>query len=747
MYTRTHTHCSYSLDVTTEELMFALSTKMSVALESYTLACPPWWDRSCDLGLLIGTFFHGLGNYEDMKNDDELPFSRKIKSYVRCNRTEAESYRHFEAAADAAKNVFDTALVTMKRKFQEQTHAAVARVFAATNSGENDIKQSDVVKAKEQEMNDDDIVSLPCLKDAAVQAFRKPFGKASKKSSNYALPLPDSKHLDYLLVKIVQNIESNNLSPPEASVSQPQESNTTENINLYNEKDETNVIISTNREVLRMGISSTKLKDSERTQLLFAGSLSSVDKNPQDDESDYFLGAASSELATIAVGADSKRYQRGQYVPLVLTRFGLGGILQAEDSVIESLLGTSLKESTKNGSNQGHTIVNEKGANADPDMKVAATVSGETTKEVENQPANKLLSNQPVWQYIKDNATLRASLCTVVAMGGYPSSLKHDEFVTVSAELLSELNRNPALVPPIPFSCLSSPTPVNKCPFFSMDDAFSPLFKRAGIEWSDNKESLDEYFQSVLLPHCLQLCLTLAEVQTKAASEQGKMDVYLGRPSYKHLSPLPDPFIPLEQHSEEAVAYAYAILRRTRLVKAIKFIVGGGVPLHILSEFLHGQVLQSQTMGIPVWWCPWIHDLGLLVNAALYGLGSITTVLPLQQSYIERHVRETFIDGTADRKPALPKCFLDKASKEEIDAWVDMHSKQFPTFHVVEHRLALICYHLTVGTDVQYDHVPMFDECGWPMTKDVTASGLLADMKTSGRKCLLTDYEDLKTSK
>ena len=752
MMYRIHTHCSSSLDVTTEELMFALSTKMSVALESYKLACPPWWDRSCDLGLLIGTFFHGLGNYEDMKNDDELPFSNKIKSYVRCNHTEAESYHHFEVAADAAKHVFDTALVTMKRKFQEQTHAAVARVFAATNSGENDLKQSDVVKAKEQEMNDDDIVSLPRLKDAAVQAFRMPFGsKASKESSNYSLPLPDSKHLDYLLVQIVQNIESNNLSPPEEPMSQPQESNTSVNINPPNEKDKANVIISINREaLLRM---TKKQKDSERSQLLFAGSLSSVDKKPQDDESDYFLGAASSELATIAVGADSKRYQRGQYVPLVLTRFGLGGILQAEDSVIESLLGTSSKDLTKNGSNQGHTkpdstasIVNKDGADTDLDMKVAATVSGRTTEEVENQPAKKHLSNQPAWQYIKDNATLRASLCTAVAMGGCPSS-QHDEFVNVSAELLLELNSNPALVPPIPFSCLSSPTPVNKCPFFSMNDAFFPLFKSAGIEWSDKDESLDEYFQSVLLPHCLKLCLTLAEVQTKAASEQGKMDVYLGRPSYKHLSPLPDPFLSLEQHSEEAMAYAYAILRRTRLMKAIKFIVGGGVPLHVLTEFLHGQVLRSQTVGIPVWWCPWIHDLGLLVHAALYGLGSITTVLPLQQSYIERHVRETFIDGTADRKPALPKCFLDQASKEEIDAWVDMHSKQFPTFHVVEHRLALICSHLTVGTDVQYDPVPMFDEFGWPMTEDATAPGLLADMRTSGRKCLLSDYKDLNTSK
>ena len=135
--------------------------------------------------------------------------------------------------------------------------------------------------------------------------------------------------------------------------------------------------------------------------------------------------------------------------------------------------------------------------------------------------------------------------------------------------------------------------------------------------------------------------------------------------------------------------------------------------------------------------------MGLLVHAALYGLGTITTVLPLQQSFIEEHVRKTFIIGTADRKPALPKCFLDQASNEEINAWVDLHSKQFLTFHVAEHRLALICSHLTKGTDAQYDNVPMFDEGGWPMVEDASAPGLLADMRTSGTRCLLSDYERL----
>lgn len=135
--------------------------------------------------------------------------------------------------------------------------------------------------------------------------------------------------------------------------------------------------------------------------------------------------------------------------------------------------------------------------------------------------------------------------------------------------------------------------------------------------------------------------------------------------------------------------------------------------------------------------------MGLLVHSALNGLGSITTVSLSQKSSIEQHVRKTFVEGTADRKPALPKSFLEGASKEQMDAWVEMHSNEFPTFHVIEHRLALICSHLTVGTDAQYDNVPMFDEGGWPMVEDVTAPGFLADMRTSGTRCLLSDFERL----
>jgi hypothetical protein len=588
--------------LTTEEIMYALSTKMSVALESYKIACPPWWDRSCDLGLLIGTFFHGLGNYDAMRNDEDLPFSNKIKSYVMSNRSEAEPYRHFELAADAAKNVFDTALVSMKRKFQEQTHAAVAAVFAASkNVGANDAKPEYL--AKTQEMDDDDIVSLPRLKAATMKAFRESFDVCSKAGkntpSNFSLPLPDSKYLDYLLVQIVRNIESNSSFDQSESFKQEIVYNSTEDSPDDQQKISA---ISTNREVfLKANLSTayTSRNISGQTQLLFQRSHFGADKKPQDDGSDYFLGAASQELASIAVGADSSRYQRGLHVPLIVTRYALGAILHAEEYIIECLVKNHSNSSTDTGNSDHHQpnftlTVTENGEVSDENTMII----GVAHDEGKAKPREMVTANSfPTWKYIQDNTTLRASICIAMLRGEYTLSRPNEKFVNISEELWQEINRRP----PFQLSCQSTPTGMATRTFLSVKNTFLPLFNSAGVDWPDDDASLHEYIESVLLPHCIKLCLALAEEQTKIACDQGKSDVYLGRPPYKKLCPLPDPFIPFEYHSEEAISHAYAILRRIKLMKSIRFIVGGGVSLKTLMKFLRGPLWLGQAMGIPVW--------------------------------------------------------------------------------------------------------------------------------------------------
>ena len=271
----------------------------------------------------------------------------------------------------------------------------------------------------------------------------------------------------------------------------------------------------------------------------------------------------------------------------------------------------------------------------------------------------------------------------------------------------------------------------SKANFFSVEDAAGQGLKAAGFDWSEKKESVEQYFETVLFPHCLRLCLLLSGELNKASISQGTC-------SANGTNSIPDPYLPIECHSEEAMTRAYSILRRTKLMKAVKFIVGGGVPFSSVKKALRGPLLRNQASEVPVWWCPWIHDLGLLVHTALHGLESTVTELPrLQRPYTEQHIRQVFVNG---RNPSLPRSFLNNASPDEINAWVKVHAEQFPTPNAIERRLALLCSELTKGTDVQYDNVPMFDEGGWPSSTSMV-NGLIGDTKAVGGSCLLVEME------
>lgn len=61
--------------VTTEELSLLVGSFLRKRL---VRAPASWWDRSCDVGLVVGSFVHGLSNYEAMRIDPDLPFAEKF---------------------------------------------------------------------------------------------------------------------------------------------------------------------------------------------------------------------------------------------------------------------------------------------------------------------------------------------------------------------------------------------------------------------------------------------------------------------------------------------------------------------------------------------------------------------------------------------------------------------------------------------------------------------------------------------
>lgn len=62
--------------LTLEELSFVFGRRLERGSNFRKVA--PWWDIECDISLLVGTFLHGLGSYEKVTEDHNLPLAGKL---------------------------------------------------------------------------------------------------------------------------------------------------------------------------------------------------------------------------------------------------------------------------------------------------------------------------------------------------------------------------------------------------------------------------------------------------------------------------------------------------------------------------------------------------------------------------------------------------------------------------------------------------------------------------------------------
>jgi hypothetical protein len=123
--------------------------------------------------------------------------------------------------------------------------------------------------------------------------------------------------------------------------------------------------------------------------------------------------------------------------------------------------------------------------------------------------------------------------------------------------------------------------------------------------------------------------------------------------------------------------------------------------------------------GLPVWWCPWIHDVALLVHASTRGLFSILKDrhseeegnVAFSKKTIAQHMYSTFV-----AEDNLPRSIVHESPPEDVTAWIELHAKEFPSANVLERRLAFLCAKATENVDgeVRYDNLPMFDHGAWP---------------------------------
>jgi len=719
--------------VTTEELSHAIGRRLEGSWTNKQLAISkpaPWWDRVCDLGLIIGSFIYGLHSYRAMQKDNDLPFQKKIKAATKDDCSCSQAHQTFLCAVKAARNTFDKALSVSQAK-----HAADEGIVANSHTKEP-ISQQSIIKeelgdvpsnsdanetAKPEKVplakaqRDDGVVTILSLSWNIHQAIRErirtiPDGNVNEYEN---LPMPDSRCLDARVLKLINLIENVNSKKQYTCHIKPNVTSTGLESKAFREK-----------LYHRLGVFEYIQED---LKLPFGNNASTINHNILDGTSSYLLGAASENLAVISPPHESLKYKRGQGVPFVLTRYGMAAMVYSDTFTLKKFLDIEVERLRKRGEKSEKNI----------DFKVSRKNS--VSVDNANMSHGELLSfyANDVPDTLMNDTFQRAGLCGALLCCGF--SLPTEG--TVPNQAPKEL-------------CL-----FHSFSYFSITNLLEVASQIIGRNISFTEDGAILYIKNVLIPHCTRACLMSSDsLDPTHSSTQVKTSVEHTDESLH----LPDPFLPLSQHSCEAIRNACALLRRMKMAVIIRllFAEDGAIELTDLLDFLKSSKMRNNANGVPLWWCPWIHDLALLAYAARFGLLSIVSHSRqssevkfngvemssdkgvLDTIEIKKHIKRLFFENDCVDNPGVmlhgrslfPKRLIEKANTFELKRLVNGLTSQFPSTFVIERRLGFICGELSRiygekllsvhgGTkdpsvdSLMYVDFPMFDHGGWPKDK------------------------------
>ena len=139
---------------------------------------------------------------------------------------------------------------------------------------------------------------------------------------------------------------------------------------------------------------------------------------------------------------------------------------------------------------------------------------------------------------------------------------------------------------------------------------------------------------------------------------------------------VPNPLLETADHHFAAKGLCQIFAIREQLLCATYFILTN------CEEMLFDYLRNSNGRNVdnmPVWWCPWIHDIGLLTGLMKYGFLSMENIfqdvdLPFHKSNLEKFVKRVFLIGHHQPQSAPP------LSVESLDTTTSStHSS--PTHH------------------------------------------------------------------
>jgi hypothetical protein len=348
--------------------------------------------------------------------------------------------------------------------------------------------------------------------------------------------------------------------------------------------------------------------------------------------------------------------------------------------------------------------------NTEPSESVKQVIAGlETESEhVACPPTSPVpgVDNVPV--EFRVNAKLRATVCMAVILYGFPFET---DTRTVSNHVWQ------------PFADQQDSNAGALLPTLFTDVIFRDMVAQFAPDLDvPEPQLLRRYIESFLLPHCLQLCVNGNGPTTRGArGSEGKYETAYGvslhpEPTSPHPTPIPDPCMALAEHSLEALGLANAILRRVRLLRTCQHLCRGGEAVAATLA----QVVRSKQLSclhdMPVWWCPWIHDVGLVLHAATNGLFSVIPDRARHALFAPQAVQTHLASVVTSNASLFPTAR--HSTPQQVTEWTTRQAQKFPTLNQLERRLAFVCRRATLdyaaSDPTRFDCIPMFDHGGWP---------------------------------
>jgi hypothetical protein len=673
--------------VTTEELSHVIGCHLDENSQGdFLFRWRPalWWDRSCDLGLIIGTFYHGLSNYQAIFDDESLPFSRKIQE-SRKGLNCSQAFENFKCVTQSATAVFGDAIAAFRAKQKiEKDKKAFSEAIGMNPKANHKINERESAELKNDKKDIDNsndtesiLVSILSLrhrihKDITVKSSRESDSNFQSKP-----PMPSGKCLDDRLSELVGLIENSCLNKSmEISANDVDGCTSTQNYDSFQVNYQTSANL----------LDSLGLIENNKVPL----------RGPFDNqflfETSYYNDLESSNWACMTTPKEN----RGEAIPTVITRHGLAALAYADIKTIKEVL-VMENRIKKRSSDQTNIDASDQQEKIKKEMCDDFLIQQEKSDIIEtDQKPTPKMNSKALYQGnipppFKDDNELRHGICAGLLCCGIP--------------------------------CPEAAYDENSFQLCHVLDVAGRITKRNFTSISN--EEVDQYLRSVLIPHCLRLCLFgkdngigswMKHSSRDAASSENEMTDIISKCSSKWNNKtgeiiLPDPMCELNVHSVSAIEHATVILRRTRLSYAIQYIMGDKIGESITQSEIIQQILKDDKLHrkddeIPMWWCPRIHDLALLQHASRFGL--LTVILDrnnrynkhgredllhrfvgtaLDPSRLEIHIRKFLFEG---KKAVVPKHIIESASLEEIEYLVEQQLCQFPSTLAVEQRLDFI---------------------------------------------------------